>query len=270
MDDGRVRRRRAGAGGLNASFDATLLSRIEDAGLNASAPPQQRWLDGWLVRFSPGRAKRARCINPVAEGRLTVEAKLDLCRTFYASAGLPLVVRITPFSAPSDIDARLAAAGLHRHDDTRVMVRASLAALPAADVGTLRIEQLSLRAFAETVGRFRGSTLAEREAHAQRLSESPVPFFAYMLVDPERGALACGQFALESKLVGLYDVYTIPAERSRGLARILCTRLLHEATQRGASSAYLQVDAENEPARRVYRRLGFEDAYAYHYRAPAA
>ena len=256
---------------MNASVDPTLLSRIEDAGLNASAPPQQRWLDGWLVRFSPGKAKRARCINPVAEGRLTVEAKLGLCRTFYASAGLPLVVRITPFSAPSDIDARLAAAGLQRHDDTRVMVRASLAALPAAEeASSIRIEQLSLRAFAETVGRFRGSTLAEREAHAQRLSESPVPFFAYVLVDPERGALACGQFALESELVGLYDVYTIAAERSRGLARILCTRLLEEATQRGASVAYLQVDAENEPARRVYRRLGFEDAYAYHYRAPAA
>ena len=37
-------------------FDATLLSRVEDAGLNASAPPQQRWLDGWLIRFSPGKA----------------------------------------------------------------------------------------------------------------------------------------------------------------------------------------------------------------------
>ena len=37
-----------------------LLSRVEDAGINASAPPQQRWLDGWLLRFSPGKAKRAR------------------------------------------------------------------------------------------------------------------------------------------------------------------------------------------------------------------
>ncbi len=52
--------------GLNPAFDATLLSRVEDAGLNASAPPQQRWIDGWLLRFSPGKAKRARCINAVA------------------------------------------------------------------------------------------------------------------------------------------------------------------------------------------------------------
>ena len=54
---------------LSPVFDPLLLSRIEDAGLNASAPPQQRWLDGWLVRLSPGKAKRARCIHAVAVGR---------------------------------------------------------------------------------------------------------------------------------------------------------------------------------------------------------
>ena len=47
--------------GLSDRWPASLLSRIEDAGLNASAPPQQRWMDGWIVRTSPGKARRARC-----------------------------------------------------------------------------------------------------------------------------------------------------------------------------------------------------------------
>jgi ribosomal protein S18 acetylase RimI-like enzyme len=38
----------------------------------------------------------------------------------------------------------------------------------------------------------------------------------------------------------------------------------------GARLAYLQVEASNAPARRVYERLGFADAYAYHYRSPPA
>jgi hypothetical protein len=59
-------------------LDAGLLSRIEDASLNASAPPQQRWLDGWLMRFSPGKARRARSINAVADGCLPWRERLAL------------------------------------------------------------------------------------------------------------------------------------------------------------------------------------------------
>ena len=79
-------------------MDDTLLSRIEDASLNASAPPQQRWMDGWLVRLSPGKAKRARCINAVAPGRMPLAHKLGLCEAAYREAGLPMVVRITRFT----------------------------------------------------------------------------------------------------------------------------------------------------------------------------
>jgi hypothetical protein len=175
---------------LNPAFDPLLLSRIEDAGLNASAPPQQRWVDGWLVRFSPGKAKRARCIQAVAAGRLSVEDKLAVCARLYASAGLPLYVRLTPFSLPAGLDERLERLGLQRQDDTRVMVLTAILASRAPTIGAERMERLPLRAFAETVGRFRGSSLAEREAHAQRLAEAPVPFSAYAMLDEAGHAIA--------------------------------------------------------------------------------
>src|SRR5689334_4346779 len=110
--------------GLNPAFPVQLLSRIEDAGLNASAPPQQRWLDGWLVRFSPGKAKRARCINAVADGRSPLPERLAACERVFVDAQLPLIVRVTPFSQPPGLDSHLADQGLRRFDDTRVMVAA--------------------------------------------------------------------------------------------------------------------------------------------------
>jgi len=58
--------------------------------------------------------------------------------------------------------------------------------------------------------------------------------------------------------------------RGRGLASALCRQLLRLAMADGARVAYLQVEASNAPARRVYERLGFADAYAYHYRSPPA
>lgn len=256
---------------LNPDWPEALLSRIEDAGINASAPPQQRWVDGWLVRMSPGKAKRARCIQAVAEGRLPLDQRLALAAEALAEAGLPLIARITPFSRPADLDRELAARGWHRLDDTRVMV-ADLARLPPAELppGT-RLARLGPEAYAELVGGLRGSPLVQRVAHAERLRASPVPYEGWALRDASGdGLLCCGQTAREADLVGLYDVFTPPDARGQGFARRLCGALLAQAAVNGARTAYLQVDADNAPARAAYRRLGFSDAYGYHYRTPDA
>ena len=250
-------------------FSADLLSRVEDAGLNASAPPQQRWVDGWLLRYSPGKAKRARCVNAVAAGRMPIEHKLAQCEAVFRAAGLPMVVRITPFSQPPDLDGRLAALGMHRIDDTRVMVLASLATiaseapLPAG----WRCEPVQPDAYAATVGTWRESPAAQQAAHAERLRLSPVPYQGFVLRAAAGSVAACAQFTLEGDLVGLYDVFVSPPQRGQGLASALCAHLLRLAQEQGAGTAYLQVDADNHAARRVYHRLGFADGYAYHYRS---
>jgi GNAT superfamily N-acetyltransferase len=251
---------------------AELLSRIEDAGLNASAPPQQRWLDGWLVRFSPGKAQRARCINAVAAGRLPLADKLATCAALYRLAGLPMLFRLTPFTQPPELDAQLTERGFEAIEDTRVMVCPTLpgkagGALPAG----LRAESVDLEAYAYIVAEQRDTSTEGRQAHAQRLRHSPVPYRAQVLRSTDGQVVAGGQLALEADLAGLYDVFTAPAWRGRGLSYWLCARLLVQAAEAGARIGYLQVDAGNAPARAVYRRLGFVDAYAYHYRrAPPA
>lgn len=245
-----------------------LLSRIEDAGLNASAPPQQRWVDGWLVRYSPGKAQRARCINAVATGRLPLSEKLAACQALYRSAGLRLLFRITPFSQPPGLDDWLAQRGYQRFADTHVMVCTTL---PRHRDGET-LEGMSFgfvdsEAYAHIVGEFRGTELSGRRAHAERLAHSPVPYEGMVLRAADGDVLACAQYAIESGMVGLYDVFTAPAARGKGLSRRLCARLLAQAREQGARTAYLQVDADNHAARAVYRRLGFADGYAYHYRA---
>ena len=250
----------------------SLLSRVEDAGINASAPPQQRWIDGWLVRYSPGKAKRARCVQAVAAGRRPLDERLALCAAVLRDADLPLVVRLTPFSQPAGLDAALAGRGFQRVDDTRVMVMPAIMAQPgAADrwLDALRLERLSAAEFADAVGGLRGSPAGQRAAQAERLALSPVPYQGWALRRRSDGAvLACGQTAIEADLVGLYDVFTHPEARGRGLARQMCAALLEQARAAGARVAYLQVDNDNAPARTVYHRLGFADAYAYHYRSP--
>jgi len=252
----------------NDPNDEALLARIEDAGLNASAPPQQRWLDGWLVRTSPGKARRARCVNAVADGRLPLEEKLRLAQAVYAEAGLPMMVRITPFTRPPGLDAWLAGRGWSAADESRVMVCTALPSgePPPLPAGTCW-EPLDAPAFADAVGALRGSPHGHRQAHAQRLAFSPVPTRGFAIRSVADGSvLACGQFAREGELVGIYDVFCHPQARGRGLAGRLCERLLTLASREGAVASYLQVEADNQPARRIYQRLGYADAYKYHYR----
>ena len=255
-------------------FDEGLLRRIEDAGLNASAPAQQRWVDGWLVRFNPGKAKRARCIQAVAPGARPVADKMAECLALYRGHGLPPLARITPYSAPADLDATLAALGWRLEDESLVMVLADLhgpvgtaarawrGATPPGLTETVEGPQ----AYAQAVGMLRGSPPEEIAAHAERLRTSPVPYTGVVWRAADGAVQACAQVAVEGDLAGLYDVATAAAARGRGLATALCSGLLERAVGQGARSAYLQVDAGNTPALQVYRRLGFAEAYGYHYR----
>jgi ribosomal protein S18 acetylase RimI-like enzyme len=192
---------------------------------------------------------------------------LARCRAAFAGAGLPLIVRITPFTQPPDLDARLAVFGWHRFDETRVLARVDLATLPVPPLPPgLQLQALEAGAYAQMVGALRGSPAEQIAAHAERLRESRVPYQGFRLV---RGStlLACGQIALEDGLAGLYDVFTPEAQRGQGHGERLCRALLARARAQGAVHAYLQVSDDNAGALRLYERLGFQLAYRYHYRS---
>jgi ribosomal protein S18 acetylase RimI-like enzyme len=58
----------------------------------------------------------------------------------------------------------------------------------------------------------------------------------------------------------VFGLYVVPGARRRGVARALmleAAALLHDE---GRTHVILSVDTPNEPARRFYGRLGFEDA----------
>jgi len=170
---------------------------------------------------------------------------------------------------PEGLGGELAARGLTVVDDTCVMVRTQMPATTAPALpARLRLVMLVRAAFAEAVGALRGSPAGQLAAHAERLAQSPVRYQGWALQDESDGRLlACGQFAIEAELVGLYDVYTRDNERGRGLASSLCGQMLALAARQGARVAYLQVESDNHDARHIYDRLGFTDAATYHYHA---
>jgi ribosomal protein S18 acetylase RimI-like enzyme len=58
----------------------------------------------------------------------------------------------------------------------------------------------------------------------------------------------------------IQDVYVEPAHRRRGVATALSRGVEQEAVLRGHAQISLSVGLGNEPARRLYERLGYRDA----------
>ena len=201
----------------------SLALRAELAGLNASAPPQQKEVDGWLIRLSPGKAKRSRCINALKAGSLPVDEVLARCQRSFEAASLPFIVRLTPWSQPPGLDEHLAAKGWKSFDAADVLVL-DHHARPSAG---LPITLLDAQAYAATVGALRGSSAKAIAAHAERTANSTVPYQGFGLFDEAGGLLACGQIVLEGSLVGLYDIAS--ARPRQGHAERLCRALLATA-----------------------------------------
>jgi hypothetical protein len=125
--------------------------RLEELGLNSSAPPGQLVYDGWLLRLLPGKAKRARSVNAVYPSMAELATKIAYCERLYRGAGLPAIFRITPFSEPAALDAELERRGYGRFDPTAV----EYAAIEPARFGAGDAESMELATWVDAVGAMR-------------------------------------------------------------------------------------------------------------------
>ncbi|WP_238419758.1 GNAT family N-acetyltransferase [Gordonia sp. 'Campus'] len=62
---------------------------------------------------------------------------------------------------------------------------------------------------------------------------------------------------LDGGIALLDEMYTVPAERSRGLGSAVLTAAVEEATRRGAGEFEIEVDEPDVDAHRFYARHGF-------------
>jgi ribosomal protein S18 acetylase RimI-like enzyme len=241
--------------------------RVEEAGLNELQTQRQLFYDGWLLRVSPGTARRGRSVNAHFGSTLPLDDKIAWCERIYRERELPTLFRITPFVAPPGLARALEARGYAPYDTTLVQaVELDGTALPSPAGGDVELVDASIDAFVDAVASLRGSSAIQREAHRERLGHSPLDG-RHVVAIADGVPVAAGKSAREGDVVGLFDIVTAERARGRGIATGLVARLLARAWDRGARLAYLQVDAHNAPALAVYRRFGFETLYTYHYSA---
>jgi len=246
-------------------FDGVDLARVEDVGLNALQTQRQLFYDGWLLRVSPGKAKRARSVNAHFGSTLPLTQKIPYCERIYAERGLPVLFRITPFLHPPQLDAELEARGYETFEKTQVQLTRLDHPPETQRVPGVEFVTPTPAAFAEAVGELQETTSSQRAAFLERLIHTPVTTRTMIAVMDGR-PVGTGAVILEDGMAGVYTMNTAPDVRARGIATGILATLLRWAWEHGATHAYLQVSADNLRAVSVYRRFGFVDAYTYHYR----
>ncbi|TDC11364.1 GNAT family N-acetyltransferase [Streptomyces sp. 8K308] len=221
--------------------------------------PDVEEVGGWLARACGGWTRRANSAVPLGGSR----PDLDRLGAWYAARGLPLALQVT---TGADGSGELLASEFEElgwaaggHSTMRVAALAPLADAAPDDRVTVDREL--------TDDWLAGSPRAAEAPEAARsvLAGGQRPLFGVARAADGRVA-GVGRCVVDGRWAGFAAIRVDPAHRRAGLATALMRELARAALAEGASAAYLQVEVDNAPARRLYDALGFADHHHYHYR----
>ena len=241
---------------------AAEIRRLEAIADRAWPAVETRFHDGWELRATgPGIGRRVNSVAPNSAGVLSLEQKVATAEAFYRDRGLPAIFKLTAAARPSSLDAFLAARGYGLDAPVLILTR------------PLEPGKASAPLLPETPS---PEWLGANAAVPSHYGAAPAAFLALLARIPLRTGFAAAQEAGEvaaigmavanGAWVGLFEVGTLPQRRRRGLATSVVESLLRWGAGQGARAAYLQVMEANTPARALYARLGFAEAYRYWYR----
>ncbi|MES2609406.1 MAG: GNAT family N-acetyltransferase [Pseudomonadota bacterium] len=238
---------------------------LEERAFNAWPARQSVLQAGWVFRLSGGFTKRANSVNAL-ESNAPFNGIRAAAEALYARHGLPTVFRISPLAHP-DADQELAEAGYAHFDPSLVMAAGLDAAQAHAGV---QIHTSPTAAWLNGFAAANGVQAKNHPIHHAMVYAIALPCAFATLNDGAGQTIGFGLAVLERGAIGLYDIVVDPALRGQGHGRTLVVALLQWGRDMGAGSAYLQVRAVNQVARRLYAGLGFREVYPYHYRTPPA
>jgi ribosomal protein S18 acetylase RimI-like enzyme len=237
-------------GGKRQFRDLASVRRFEAAGFRAWPATSVHYDGAWAVRLTGGHpAKR-------------LKERIARASRRFDAYGRPLTFRMSPLASPK-ITAYLDEQNWSRFDESLVM-RVAL----TSEMVSSALDQIPLK----DMGRFISAAIAIRNVDpALRPGLSEVismiqPEAGLFVLENEDQPVSTAICVRDGDLAGLFEIATQASERGKGHGRRTILSALKWAQAHGARQAWLQVEAANEAAIGLYRSLGFEEVYRYHYR----
>jgi ribosomal protein S18 acetylase RimI-like enzyme len=238
------------------------IEAIERATLAAVAPQEVLEIGGWLVGLDPGSIRRAASAVPLAHDLPADPGVLDQIEAAYGARGLSPAFRLGDGPDLEPVRVELARRGYGFQQPTLVKIAPVSAVQNVTDREPAEIADRPDEAWA-AVFLGEGFDPVDGAYRVKALSRSPGARFGMVRDGGRTIAVGCGAYA--HGWASFHGMRTDLARRGEGLAGRVLAGLAGEARARGIERAFLQVVEENDPARALYRRAGFELAWRYFY-----
>ncbi|UZN04503.1 GNAT family N-acetyltransferase [Cellulomonas sp. S1-8] len=229
--------------------------------------PRTAAVDGWRVGLSGGVTRRAGSTIALVDVP-DVRSAVDRVEQLYRQDGAPAVFRAGDPENPAGLAVELDRRGYTAAAVTDVLVRDLVAAPPAPGAAALAGAAVTVRVAQEPddawLDVWLGGKGGAREPSHAIVAGAPA---TYVTATDARGVdVAVIRAAPVDDWVALSCLQVVPGARRRGLGRALTEQALALAAADGAQRAFLQVEAGNAAALRLYGALAFRPAHRYAYR----
>jgi len=245
-------------------MESALAWRVEETEFNAWPALREIYLDGWVLRFSPGVSRRANSVNPLRFDIAGDDALISECERHYRRHRQPTLFRIVSIADPQLVE-RLAARGYTAEGETLTLY-GPIEAAPAEPDPAVALSPRPTVRWCAAMAALQGHAPAEARTYRRIVGRIAVPAaFAMLTIEGEPAALAYG--TVHNRLLCYESVVTAPAQRRRGYARQLLATLTSWGKAQGASGLCLQMQASSAAAIPLYHSIGLTtELYRYHYR----
>lgn len=248
------------------SHELAIVRRYEAAGFRAWPAAAVHYDGTWLVRLTAGHpAKRLNSVNPLDPADIrNIEDRIARAARRFEAYGRPLTFRMSPLSGP--------AIAAHLDRERWSIFSESLVMRLSLDEGLVdgAMDQIPLK----DIGRFVSASMAVHgfdpslRAGLSEIIGAVQPEAGLFILEQDEQPVTTAICVHDNDLAGLFEIATSEAQRGRGFGHRLILSSLKWARLRGARQAWLQVEAENHEAIRLYGKMGFKEVYRYHYRRP--
>jgi len=234
---------------------------IEYAGFRSWPAFEESEADGVVLRYSHGHTKRANSANILLQQKGDYATLVSRCEEYFKDKGLPCIFRLPSFCNNQKLDSYLEVMGYKSMDRSLILYRS----LEDSFFDSPSFAVKNSDKWMESYCQISAIDISSQKAHLEILKRIKDKVLMAVLLENEV-EISCCIGVISNGYFGLFDFVTKKSARNMGYGTKLLNGMLRWAMSNGATKASIQVMADNEPARNLYKKLGYQPCYEYWYR----